>query len=89
MPITVGQDSAKTRQTLTAGSQSIAYYSIPAAQAAGLGDFAKLPAALPPAAMAACVLQSHSLLLRSDAPHLTSRVTLRTVLRLHTPPLPT
>jgi len=46
MPITVGQDSAKTRQTLTAGSQSISYYSIPAAQAAGLGDFAKLPAAL-------------------------------------------
>lgn len=46
MPITVGQDTAKTRQTLTAGSQSISYYSIPAAQAAGLGDFAKLPAAL-------------------------------------------
>ncbi|MEP5632640.1 MAG: aconitate hydratase AcnA [Tateyamaria sp.] len=46
MPITVGHDSAKTRKTLTAGSQSIDYYSIPAATAAGLGDFSKLPAAL-------------------------------------------
>ncbi|WP_204114682.1 aconitate hydratase AcnA [Shimia biformata] len=46
MPILVGQDSAKTRKTLTAGDQSVAYYSIPAAEAAGLGDFARLPAAL-------------------------------------------
>ena len=46
MPIIVGQDSAKTRKTLTVGDQSIAYYSIPAAQAAGLGDFSRLPAAL-------------------------------------------
>ena len=46
MTIQVGQDTAKTRKTLTAGDQSIAYYSIPAAQAAGLGDFSKLPAAL-------------------------------------------
>ena len=46
MPITVGQDSAKTRKTLTVGDQSVAYYSIPAAEAAGLGDFSKLPAAL-------------------------------------------
>ncbi|MFD1509362.1 aconitate hydratase AcnA [Lacimonas salitolerans] len=46
MPITVGQDTAKTRKTLTAGDQSVAYYSIPAAEAAGLGDFSKLPAAL-------------------------------------------
>ncbi|WGW03253.1 aconitate hydratase AcnA [Tropicibacter oceani] len=46
MPITVGHDSAKTRKTLKAGGQSVAYYSIPAAQAAGLGDFSKLPAAL-------------------------------------------
>ena len=46
MPITVGQDTAKTRKTLTAGTQSVAYYSIPAAQEAGLGDFSKLPAAL-------------------------------------------
>jgi len=46
MPITVGQDTARTRKTLTVGDQSIAYYSIPAAQAAGLGDFSNLPAAL-------------------------------------------
>ncbi len=46
MPITVGQDTAKTRRTLEAGGQSVAYYSIPAAEAAGLGTFARLPAAL-------------------------------------------
>ncbi|WP_299628279.1 aconitate hydratase AcnA [uncultured Tateyamaria sp.] len=46
MPITVGHDTAKTRKTLTVGDQSIAYYSIPAATEAGLGDFANLPAAL-------------------------------------------
>jgi aconitate hydratase len=46
MTVSVGHDSSKTRQTLTAGGKSVAYYSIPAAQAAGLGDFAKLPAAL-------------------------------------------
>jgi len=46
MPITVGQDTAKTRKTLKVGSTSIDYYSIPAATEAGLGDFAKLPAAL-------------------------------------------
>ncbi len=46
MPITVGQDTAKTRKTLTAGGASVAYYSIPAAEAAGLGEFSNLPAAL-------------------------------------------
>jgi aconitate hydratase len=46
MPITVGHDTAKTRKTLTVGDQSVDYYSIPAATAAGLGDFSKLPAAL-------------------------------------------
>ncbi|WP_299285821.1 aconitate hydratase AcnA [uncultured Tateyamaria sp.] len=46
MPITVGHDTAKTRKTLSVGDQSIAYYSIPAATEAGLGDFSKLPAAL-------------------------------------------
>ncbi len=46
MPITVGHDTAKTRKTLSVGNESIAYYSIPAAEAAGLGDFSKLPAAL-------------------------------------------
>ncbi|WP_282060636.1 aconitate hydratase AcnA [Roseobacter litoralis] len=46
MPITVGHDTSKTRKTLSAGAQTIDYYSIPAATAAGLGDFSKLPAAL-------------------------------------------
>ncbi len=46
MTITVGQDTSKTRKTLTAGGQSVAYYSIPAATEAGLGDFTKLPVAL-------------------------------------------
>ncbi len=46
MPITVGHDSSKTRKTLTVGSQSVDYFSIPAAEAAGLGSFANLPAAL-------------------------------------------
>ena len=46
MPITVGQDTSKTRKTLRIDQTEIAYYSIPAAEAAGLGDFSKLPAAL-------------------------------------------
>jgi len=46
MTVTVGTDSNKTRKTLTVGSKSVDYYSIPAATAAGLGDFSKLPAAL-------------------------------------------
>ncbi|MGJ8604079.1 MAG: aconitate hydratase AcnA [Marivita sp.] len=46
MPITVGQDTAKTRKTLTVNGTSIAYYSIPAAEAAGLGTFSNLPACL-------------------------------------------
>ncbi len=46
MPITVGNDSSNTRKTLTVGDQSVAYYSIPAAEGAGLGDFSRLPAAL-------------------------------------------
>jgi len=46
MPITVGKDTAQTRKSMTVGDQSIAYYSIPAAQDAGLGDFTRLPAAL-------------------------------------------
>lgn len=46
MTITVGQDTAKTRKTLTVGGTSIDYYSISAATAAGLGDFSKLPVAL-------------------------------------------
>ncbi len=46
MPITVGLDSSKTRKSLKVGDKSFAYYSIPAAEAAGLGDFANLPAVL-------------------------------------------
>jgi len=46
MPIVTGQDTAKTRRTLAAGGRTVAYYSIPAAEAAGLGDFSRLPAAL-------------------------------------------
>ncbi len=46
MPITVGKDTSKTRRELSSGSAKIAYYSIPAAQEAGLGDFSNLPAAL-------------------------------------------
>ncbi len=46
MTVTVGTDTAKTRKTLTVGDASVDYYSIPAAEAAGLGDFSKLPAAL-------------------------------------------
>ncbi len=46
MTVTVGHDTSKTRRTLTAGGTSISYYSIPAAQDAGLGDFSRLPASL-------------------------------------------
>ncbi len=46
MPIKTGQDTAKTRRNLSVNSKTISYYSIPAAQEAGLGDFSKLPAAL-------------------------------------------
>ncbi|MXU65554.1 aconitate hydratase AcnA [Oceanomicrobium pacificus] len=46
MTITVGTDTAKTRRDLTVGGSTVAYYSIPAAEAAGLGDFSRLPAAL-------------------------------------------
>ena len=46
MTVVVGQDTAKTRRTLEVGDQKLAFYSIPAAQEAGLGDFSRLPAAL-------------------------------------------
>ncbi len=46
MPITVGQDSSNTRRTLEVGGSTFAYYSIPAAEEAGLGQFSRLPAAL-------------------------------------------
>ncbi|MEM9147273.1 MAG: aconitate hydratase AcnA [Pseudomonadota bacterium] len=43
MTVTVGQDSAQARRDLQDG---VAYYSIAAAEAAGLGAFARLPAVL-------------------------------------------
>ena len=46
MPIIVGNDTCGTRKTLSAGAQQVYYYSIPAAEAAGLGDFSRLPASL-------------------------------------------
>ncbi|MBI1217360.1 MAG: aconitate hydratase AcnA [Rhodobacteraceae bacterium] len=46
MTVIVGHDSAKTRKTLSAGGATVAYYSIPAAEAAGLGQFSNLPASL-------------------------------------------
>ena len=46
MTVTTGHDSQGTRRTLDAAGQTVAYYSIPAAEAAGLGEFARLPAVL-------------------------------------------
>ena len=46
MPITVGHDTTKTRKQLSVNGKTFAYYSIAAAEKAGLGDFSKLPAAL-------------------------------------------
>ena len=46
MPVTVGHDSANTRQTLDVNGKTYAYYSLDAAEKAGLGEFSRLPAAL-------------------------------------------
>ncbi len=46
MPISVGHDSSGTRRSLSAGGAGVDYYSIPAAEAAGLGSFDQLPASL-------------------------------------------
>lgn len=46
MSIVVGQDTAKARKTLTVNGETLAYYSIPAAQTSGLGDFSNIPASL-------------------------------------------
>ncbi len=46
MTVVVGKDTAKTRRELSIGGTKIGYYSIQAAQDAGLGDFSKLPASL-------------------------------------------
>jgi len=46
MTIIVGQDSNNTRKSLMVGGRELAYYSIKAAEAAGLGNFSRLPAVL-------------------------------------------
>ena len=46
MPITVGTDTSKTRREIEAGGREVAYYSIEAAEQAGLGKFGRLPAVL-------------------------------------------
>ena len=46
MTVLVGTDSAKTRRSLTVAGKEYAYYSIAAAEGAGLGDFSRLPASL-------------------------------------------
>ncbi len=46
MTITVGNDTSKTRRELEAGGRKVAYYSIEAAEQAGLGSFGRLPAVL-------------------------------------------
>ncbi|RVT84165.1 aconitate hydratase AcnA [Rhodobacteraceae bacterium CCMM004] len=46
MTIEVGQDTAKTRKSLTVGDKTYAYYAIAAAEEAGLGDVSRLPIAL-------------------------------------------
>jgi len=46
MPINVGHDTAQARRSLAVGARKVDFYSIAAAQAAGLGDFSRLPAVL-------------------------------------------
>ena len=46
MTVFVGTDSARTRRSLTVAGKDYAFYSIAAAEAAGLGDFSRLPASL-------------------------------------------
>ena len=46
MTVFVGLDSARTRRNLEVGGKTFAYYSLAAAEAAGLGQFSRLPAAL-------------------------------------------
>lgn len=43
---TIGQDTLKTRRNLKVGSKTYAYYSLKAAQKAGLSDFSRLPFSL-------------------------------------------
>ena len=44
--IALGQDTLRTRRTLSAGGRSYDYFSLPAAAAAGLGDIDRLPFSL-------------------------------------------
>jgi aconitate hydratase len=46
MTVYVGTDTARTRRTLEVQGKGYAHYSIPAAEAAGLGEFKRLPASL-------------------------------------------
>ena len=46
MPIIVGKDTVGARKTLDVNGKTFSYYSIPEAQAKGMGDFSKIPAAL-------------------------------------------
>ena len=46
MTVFVGTDSARTRRSLKVAGKDYAFYSIAAAEAAGLGDFSRLPASL-------------------------------------------
>ncbi|HYC05247.1 MAG TPA: aconitate hydratase AcnA [Azospirillaceae bacterium] len=46
MSTITGHDSLKTRQTLTVGAKSYDYFSLKAAEAAGLGDMSRLPFAM-------------------------------------------
>ena len=44
--IALGQDSLRTRRTLSVGGRSYDYFSLPAAAEAGLGDIDRLPFSL-------------------------------------------
>ncbi len=46
VPIMVGQDTLKTRRNLKVGNRTYAYYSLKAAEKAGLGDLSRLPYSL-------------------------------------------
>jgi aconitate hydratase len=46
MTVFIGIDTARTRRSLDVGGTTYGYYSIDAAEAAGLGDFSRLPAVL-------------------------------------------
>ena len=44
--IALGQDTLRTRRTLSVGGRSYDYFSLPAAAEAGLGDIGRLPFSL-------------------------------------------